>query len=760
VGFIDGPYLDENITDISIFATNDSGSTFLIAVSGAEQLSTESVGGTNRNVVRYNGSENIFSSDSVGQLWRFREVIEEHHDQWEADTSYANGTLIHYNGNVYEQTTGSTQNSGNSPPVHLSGAVSYNNGVIEWTYQHSGTGYVEVDNFDLQYERVCTTSTKSGTFTLGETVTDSSGASATYIADIPLPSTSGKTALLLSNPTGGSGSPYFFFAGAATFTGSTSGATIQGDSSSILVPSLRCVKATVKNETGVLPDHVIGSDDATTKWSEGAFSIGNGYPRAVAFYEERLFFAGTTNNPQTIYGSVTADFENHEPGTEDDKAINITIASDQVNVIKHMIPGRFLQIMTSSAEFTLSGGTGTTAVTPTNVNVLRETTFGSGDVRPLRAGASTIMIQKGGEKVKEVTFSLDTDGLVGRDLTVLGEHLARGGLTDMIWQQEPELILWFVRGDGTLIGLSYDPANNTIGWHQHPLGGSGVVESITAIPSGTEDQVYMSVKRTINSETVRHIVFMKPIYFDEDLTEAFYVDSGLTFTGTAAATSTLSADITDTATSLQIASATNFAATGLIKIDDEVIAYDSRTPGGAFPGITGTITRGSNGTTAAAHSAGATVTDVSPTTITGLNHLEGETVQIAGDGTTRTEKTVSGGSITTDLGVAKAHIGYAYDSIVETMRMEAGADDGIAQGKIKRIHGVTIRFLDTFGADVGPDTNNLDSISFDAGVLFSGDKEINFPSGYENEARIVVRQDEPLPMSIIAIMRRSNTFDA
>ena len=760
IDFIDGPYLDENITDISIFATNDSGSTFLIAVSGAEQSATESIGGTNRNVVRYNGSENIFSSDSVGQLWRFREVIEEHHDEWEANTAYADGVVIHFNGNVYEQTTGSTQNSGNGPPVHLSGAVSYNSGAIQWTYLHSGTGYVKVDNFDLQYERVCTTSTKSGTFTLGETVTDGSGASATYIADIPLPSTSGKTALLLSNPTGGSGSPYFFFAGAATFTGSTSGATIQGDSSSILVPSLRCVKATVKNETGVLPDHVIGSDDATTKWSEGAFSIGNGYPRAVAFYEERLFFAGTTNNPQTIYGSVTADFENHEPGTEDDKAINITIASDQVNVIKHMIPGRFLQIMTSSAEFTLSGGTGTTAVTPTNVNVLRETTFGSGDVRPLRAGASTIMIQKGGEKVKEVTFSLDTDGLVGRDLTVLGEHLARGGLTDMVWQQEPELILWFVRGDGTLIGLSYDPANNTIGWHQHPLGNSGVVESITAIPSGVEDQVYMSVKRTINSETVRHIVFMKPIYFDEDLTEAFYVDSGLTYTGTAAATSTLSSDITDTATSLQIASALNFAATGLIKIDDEVIAYDSRTPGGAFPGIVGTVTRGSNGTTAAAHSAGATVTDVSPTTITGLNHLEGETVQIAGDGEARTDKTVSGGSITTDLRVAKAHIGYGYDSIVETMRMEAGADDGIAQGKIKRIHGVTVRFLDTFGADVGPDTSSLDSISFDAGVLFSGDKEINFPSGYENEARIVVRQNEPLPMSIIAIMRRSNTFDA
>ena len=74
--------------------------------------------------------------------------------------------------------------------------------------------------------------------------------------------------------------------------------------------------------------------------------------------------------------------------------------------------------------------------------MLRETTFGSSDVRPIRAGSSTILIQKGQEKVKEITFNLDVDGLTGRDLTVLAEHLGRGGLTDMIWQQEPELILW------------------------------------------------------------------------------------------------------------------------------------------------------------------------------------------------------------------------------------------------------------------------------------------------------------------------------
>ena len=504
---------------------------------------------------------------------------------------------------MYKQATGSTQTSGNTPPVHLTGTETY--GDIDWEYIHDTHGHVKI------------TAYTSGTVVTADVHEDQYG-----------------------------------------------------------------------NST--LPDSSVGSANANTKWSLGAFGGDQGYPRAVAFYEERLYFAGTEGQPQTIFGSKTADFENHTPGTTDDSAINVTIASDQVNVIKHMIQGRFLQIMTSSAEFTMSGGSGTQAITPTNVNVLRETTFGSSDVRPLRAGATTIMIQKGQEKVKEVTFNLDTDGLVGRDLTVLAEHLARGGLADMTWQQEPELILWFVRSDGKLIALSYDPSNNTIGWHQHTLGGTGTVESITSIPDGAEDTVYLSVKRTIDSVTTRHIVYMKPIYFGADVEDAFYVDSGLTYDGSAT------------------------------------------------------------------------------TTITGLNHLEGETVQILADGATHPDKTVSGGAITLDRSASKVHVGYSYNSIIKTLRFEGGAEDGTSQGKIKRIHGITVRFLDTVGAEVGPDEDTLDRIPFrdssmdmdDAVPMFDGDKEISYPARYDNDARVMVRQNQPLPMTVLAIMRRSNTYDA
>ena len=578
IDFIDGPWLDENTTSTTMYASAATGSVTITA------------------------SSSIFKSSDVGRMIRFREILEINHDEWAASTSYVDDATVRYNGHVYKNVTGSTQTSGNTPPVHLTGTETY--GDIDWEYVHDTHGHVKI------------TAYTSGTSVTADVHEDQYG-----------------------------------------------------------------------NST--LPDSSVGSANANTRWSLGAFNGDQGFPRAVAFYEERLYFAGTEGRPQTIFGSKTADFENMTPGTNDDDAINVTIASDQVNVIKHMIQGRFLQLLTTSAEFTMSGGTGTQPVTPTNVNVLRETTFGSSDVRPIRAGSSTILIQKGQEKVKEITFNLDVDGLTGRDLTVLAEHLGRGGLTDMIWQQEPELILWFVHADGRLIGLSYDPANNTVGWHKHTLGGTATVESITAIPSGAEDQVYLSVKRTIDGSTVRHICYMKTIDFDT-IEDAFFVDSGLTYDGSAT------------------------------------------------------------------------------TTITGLNHLEGETVQILADGSSHPDKTVSGGSVTLDRSSEKVHIGYHYDSTVETLRIEAGADDGISQGKIKRIHGVTVRFLETVGADVGPDTNNLDTIQFrdssmamdEAVPLFTGDKEIAFPSGYDSDSRVVVQQTQPLPMTVLAVMRRSNTFDA
>tara|TARA_R110000744_G_scaffold320526_1_gene426675 strand:- start:1794 stop:2345 length:552 start_codon:yes stop_codon:yes gene_type:complete len=177
---------------------------------------------------------------------------------------------------------------------------------------------------------------------------------------------------------------------------------------------------------------------------------------------------------------------------------------------------------------------------------------------------------------------------------------------------------------------------------------------------------------------------------------------------------------------------------------------------------------GTDGADAFYVDSGLTYSGAATTTISSLNHLEGETVAIVADGSTHADKIVTGGAITLDRSATKVHIGYNYTSILETLRLEAGADDGISQGKVKRIHGVTVRFLDSIGAEVGPNLSNLDRLPFrDSSMamdepvpLFSGDKEVYFPSGYDNDARIIVRQNQPLPMTVLAVMRRSNTFDA
>jgi hypothetical protein len=249
IDFIDGPWLDENTTSTTMYASAATGTGLTITASA-----------------------DVFSSDDVGRYIRFREILEIEHDEWAASTSYVNNATVRYDGHVYKNVTGSTQTSGNTPPVHLSGTETY--GTISWEYLHDEHGHVRI-------------------------------------------------------------------------TGFTSATVVTADVHEDQYGNSR------------LPDSSVGSGNANTRWSLGAYGGDQGYPRAVAFYEERLYFAGTTGQPQTIFGSKTADFENMTPGTNDDDAINITIASGQVNVIRHMIPGRFLQIMTTSSEFTLSGGTGT-----------------------------------------------------------------------------------------------------------------------------------------------------------------------------------------------------------------------------------------------------------------------------------------------------------------------------------------------------------------------------------------------------------------
>ena len=164
---------------------------------------------------------------------------------------------------------------------------------------------------------------------------------------------------------------------------------------------------------------------------------------------------------------------------------------------------------------------------------------------------------------------------------------------------------------------------------------------------------------------------------------------------------------------------------------------------------------------------GLTYSGGATTSISGLDHLEGETVAILADGGTHPNKTVSSGSITLDRTTTAAKIGLGYTSTLQTMRLDVGSQDGTSQGKTKRIFDVTLRFYETVGAKVGPDTSNLEEIPFrssaasmDVAVpLFTGDKKIEFRGNFETDGYLFVIQDQALPMTILSLYPRLITND-
>jgi hypothetical protein len=309
----------------------------------------------------------------------------------------------------------------------------------------------------------------------------------------------------------------------------------------------------------------------------------------------------------------------------------------------------------------------------------------------------TLFVQRGGRKVREFRYvgDINVAAYQAPDITIVAEHITAGGLSAFAYQQEPDGVIWAIRADGSLIGVTYRREEEVVAWHKHVIGGEfdggqAIVESIATLPSDTgEDELYMIVKRTINGVTKRYVELMRPFDFGGVTTGAFFVDSGLRYDG---------------------------SAIGSLK---------------------------------------------------GLYHLEGETVTVLANGASHPDRVVADGGVSLAYSSTTAAIGYGYTSSMQTMRIESGSADGTSQGKPKRIHAITLRLHETVGIEVGNSPSENDRIFFrdssmamdQAVPLFTGDKDIEFPGGYDEDDRLYIRQTQPLPMSVLALFPRMNTFD-
>ncbi|MDW9762151.1 hypothetical protein GOB02_21680 [Sinorhizobium meliloti] len=273
-------------------------------------------------------------------------------------------------------------------------------------------------------------------------------------------------------------------------------------------------------------------------WRLGAWSDETGWPASVGFYNGRLCFARTSEQPQTVWMSVVDDFTSFTVSDplQDDDAITATVASDSLNEIKWIAEGTELFLGTTASIRTIGPTTSTSAFSPTNIQQKREANYGASDVAPVRVGNNAIYAGYYRKDVREIAYSFDVNGYISNNLSLLSEHIPAPGIKQMAYAQDPDAIVWACDDNGVLFGMTYERDQEVIAFHTHPIGGtSAVVESVATIPGSGSDEVWVLVRRTVNGSTKRYIERLSSGMTDyETLSDATFLDSHLNYSGASA----------------------------------------------------------------------------------------------------------------------------------------------------------------------------------------------------------------------------------
>lgn len=284
-------------------------------------------------------------------------------------------------------------------------------------------------------------------------------------------------------------------------------------------------------------------DDPPFYMNAGAWTIesetwtaARGYPGECALVDGRLVEAGSIAEPDSIWGSVVGDYENHARGVTDEDAYDYSLALPKVNPIRALEKlGKRLIAWTLGGEYSLAGPN-EEPITPTSPPVVEEQSqYGCDhDVDSLRAHQGALFVQRGGRAVREMAFTFEEDGYTGPQVSILAEHLLRDGLDEGAYVVSPDSTALFVTSGGELLMMTHEKKEQVIGWSHHVTGADqdkvdGIVESVAVIPNncGTSDEVWLIVKRVIASATVRYV---------EVLDGGVLTDAALVYAGTAAAT--------------------------------------------------------------------------------------------------------------------------------------------------------------------------------------------------------------------------------
>ena len=455
---------------------------------------------------------------------------------------------------------------------------------------------------------------------------------------------------------------------------------------------------------------------AHNNWSFTALSIisapaswaANNWPERVTFHQQRLAFASTLLDKQTIWCSKAGsflDFGISSPLLDSD-AVTFTLASGEHNRIQWLQSSKALNVGTLGNEWTVLGGV-SGALSPKAGGVLatRQTSVGSEPYKPLMVGMTTLFVERHGRTISEFTYDYAYDSYKTSDITILAPHLTESySITTWAYQQAPDSIIWCTRSDGVLLGLTYQREHKVVGWHRHYT--DGAFQAVCCIPGQSrEDEVWVIVQRVIGGVYKQYLEKMAP----------------RPIRGT--------------------------SPVGLCYVDSYV----------SYPSwyYTNPMT----------HTAA--MTD----TIAGLGHLEGEEVSVLANGLVHPPVTVENGTITLNDTYTNVIIGLPYETKITPHLPDISISTGTTLGRTQRITKLDIDLYKTLGgiiartdADNGVFEEELlyreesDTVNAPA-PLFTGWKMFDFFEGFNTKPTYSLIQRQPLPLTVRCVVDTIEVYE-
>ena len=259
----------------------------------------------------------------------------------------------------------------------------------------------------------------------------------------------------------------------------------------------------------------------TTEWFEQSYSSYRGFPAAITFHEDRLWFGGTPSQPDGLWGSRTGRYFNFDLGDAgDDFSLDLDAATGVTNQIRHLVSNRDLQVFASQSEFFIPSFTDR-PVTPANAKISAQTPFGTGFVRPQSVDGSTLFVQATGTAVREYVFNDRENAYTAGMISLLSSHLIKNPVQLAVVKgslARPGAYGFFLMDDGTIGVFHSMRQEKKAGWMRWTT--AGKFHSIVAV----DEDLFVCCSRDDGDGVTRFFLEQ----FDKDMKMDFCND----FTGT------------------------------------------------------------------------------------------------------------------------------------------------------------------------------------------------------------------------------------